>query len=215
MFEDLTILGLLSKGGVTVIILGVLSVISIAIMLERAFAFRRFSSELNGSKDGLYGALREGGAEAARAVCSSVDTPLSRVLLSGLSRKGRPREEISSAMELAGKAEISRLERFLGALGTIGSTAPFIGLFGTVIGIIRAFSDLAVAEGASPSAVADGIAEALVATATGLFVAVPAVMAYNYFVRRASKCALDIEVAASGFTDALAGEATDGLEPQG
>lgn len=118
-------------------------------------------------------------------------------------------------MELAGKAEISRLERFLGALGTIGATAPFIGLFGTVIGIIRAFSDLAIAEGASPSAVADGIAEALVATATGLFVAVPAVMAYNYFVRRASKCALDIEVAASGFTDALAREATDGLEPQG
>lgn len=215
MFEDLTILGLLSKGGVTVILLGILSVISIAIMLERAFAFRRFSAELHGSRDGLYSALREGGAESARAVCSTVDTPLSRVLLSGLARRGRHREEISSAMELAGKAEISRLERFLGALGTIGATAPFIGLFGTVIGIIRAFSDLAIAEGASPSAVADGIAEALVATATGLFVAVPAVMAYNYFVRRASKCALDIEVAASGFTDALAREATDGLEPQG
>ncbi|MCR4286830.1 MAG: MotA/TolQ/ExbB proton channel family protein, partial [Deltaproteobacteria bacterium] len=100
------------------------------------------------------------------------------------------------AIEVAGKKEISLLLKRLGILGTIGSIAPFIGLFGTVVGIIKAFQDLALSTGAGPAAVADGIAEALVATAAGLFVAVPAVAAYNYFVRSASARSLDIEAAA-------------------
>jgi len=124
---------------------------------------------------------------------------LSEVLLSGLSRSGRSKEEVNEAMELAGRRELLKLEKSLGILGTIGSTAPFIGLFGTVLGIIRAFSDLAIAQGASPAAVADGIAEALIATAAGLFVAVPAVVAYNYFVRSASRHALELEASASEF----------------
>lgn len=215
MFEDLTFLELLKKGGPTVIVLGLFSVISIAIMLERAFAFRRFRSSLRESFERLSRAAREGGARAARDISSTENAPLFNVFLSGYRNRGKSREEVLDAMELAGRAEISKLERFLGALGTIGSTAPFVGLFGTVLGIIRAFSDLAVAEGASPAAVADGIAEALVATAAGLFVAVPAVIAYNYFVRRATRCALDLEVAASEFTGALTTEDAGGLEPQG
>ncbi|MBI5888571.1 MAG: MotA/TolQ/ExbB proton channel family protein [Deltaproteobacteria bacterium] len=217
MFNDLTIIGLLQKGGVTVIVLLIFSLISIAVMLERAWAFRRFRLGIKESYGRLSRTLEEGGAAVAAALCEKESGPLAKVYLAGYAKTAKGRDAVERAMELAGRAEIAGLERFLGVLGTIGSTAPFVGLFGTVIGIIRAFSDLAVSQGASPAAVADGIAEALVATATGLFVAVPAVMAYNYFVRATSRYALTLETEAAEFTEAfLAGkkiEVKGGLEP--
>ena len=206
MFNDLTIFGLLQKGGVTVVILLIFSLISIAVMLERAWAFRRFKLSIKESYGRLSCALEQGGAAVAAALCQKEKGPLANVYLAGYSRMAKGKDAVERAMELAGRAEVAGLERFLGVLGTIGSTAPFVGLFGTVIGIIRAFSDLAVSQGASPAAVADGIAEALVATATGLFVAVPAVMAYNYFVRATSRYALMLETESAEFTDAFLAE---------
>jgi biopolymer transport protein ExbB/TolQ len=90
-----------------------------------------------------------------------------------------------------------KLERFLSVLGTLGNIAPFIGLFGTVVGIIKAFRDLAMAGGGGPSVVAKGIAEALVSTAGGLLVAIPAVIIYNYFIRRAKGITVEMEVASA------------------
>lgn len=212
MFEHLTFLGLLQKGGITVIVLLFLSLLSIAVMLERAWAFHRFRKGTREFFDTLSRTVKESGVHIASKVCDTHPSPLARVFSSACRKSGRSREEVTSAMELAGRTELARLERFLGILGTIGSTAPFIGLFGTVLGIIRAFSDLAIAQGASPAAVADGIAEALVATATGLFVAIPAVMAYNYFVRTASRHLLELETCASEFTEAIATGDKNGLE---
>lgn len=200
MFEDLSFIGLIQKGGITIIVLALLSIASIAIMLERAWAFRKFNAALKASADSICGVLKGNGMDAAIKLCQSQPTPLSNIFLSGCAKSAKGKDEVLRAMELAGRAEVSRLEARLGALGTIGSTAPFIGLFGTVLGIIRAFSDMAVASGASASAVADGIAEALVATAAGLFVAVPAVMAYNYFVRSVGRSALELERAAAELT---------------
>lgn len=195
---------MLQKGGITVVVLALLSVLSIAITLERAWAFRRFGRDLDEAFNALRAAIKEGGLKAVDGFCRARSSPLSEVLLSGLTRAGKGKEEVDEAMELAGRKELSKLERSLGILGTIGSTAPFIGLFGTVLGIIRAFRDLSIAQGASPAVVADGIAEALIATAAGLFVAVPAVVAYNYFVRTASRHALELEASASEFTSRIA-----------
>jgi len=203
MFEDLSFVGLMQKGGITVAVLALLSVLSIAIILERAWAHRRFSRGIEEFFPALRRAARESGISAVYQMCKANTSPLAPVLLSGFERSGKGKDEVAEAMELAGRRELSRLERYLGALGTIGSTAPFIGLFGTVLGIIRAFSDLAITDGAGPAAVADGIAEALVATAAGLFVAVPAVVAYNLFVRSASRRLLDLESCASEFADPI------------
>lgn len=209
MFGGLSFIGLLSKGGVTVIVLGLLSVLSIAIMLERAWAFRKFRTGISGLIEPLRKTLGSNGVSSAAAYSGGADSPLGRVFIAGYERRGKKKDVIEGAMELAGRREVQRLERFLGVLGTIGSTAPFIGLFGTVLGIIRAFSDMALTQGASPAAVADGIAEALVATAAGLFVAIPAVAAYNYFVRTVAKYSLELEYSASEFTEAFL---SDGLE---
>lgn len=218
MFKDLTLIGLLGKGGVTVIVLLLFSLVSIAIMLERFFAFRAFENSLERGYALLKRAVEEGGmrgAEKGAEAAQREPAPVTNVFLSGYSNIGKGKDEVMRAMELQGRAEIASLERSLGILGTIGSTAPFIGLFGTVVGIIRAFSDLAVAggggvggaggagAGVGPAAVADGIAEALVATAAGLFVAIPAVIAYNYFIRRSSACALLLERKSSEFVHIL------------
>lgn len=198
-----SLFALLQQGGITLVILGILSVMSVAFMIERAWTYYRFKAGMRAFFDTLTRTLRDSGIEAASAVCAASTSPLAAVFTAGYGRRGRGREDVMAAMELAGRAELARLDSFVGFLGTIGSTAPFIGLFGTVLGIIRAFSDLAASQGASPAAVADGIAEALVATAAGLFVAVPAVIAYNYFVRSAGRTALSLERMSMEFVDDL------------
>ncbi|OGQ60898.1 MAG: hypothetical protein A3J24_03245 [Deltaproteobacteria bacterium RIFCSPLOWO2_02_FULL_53_8] len=200
---------LIKQGGVTVIILMLLSVVSVAFMIERAWAHYKFRKGMRLFSDTLKASVADSGIDTAAVVCSASPSPLAVVFMAGYARAGRGRSDVMAAMELAGRAELSRLDSYVGFLGTIGSTAPFIGLFGTVLGIIRAFSGLAAGQGASPAAVADGIAEALVATAAGLFVAVPAVIAYNYFVRSASRTALHLERMSMEFVDALSVEAKD------
>lgn len=99
------------------------------------------------------------------------------------------------------REEMQRLERYIGIVGTIGNVAPFIGLFGTVLGVIRAFKDIAVAGGGGTTVVMHGIAEALVATAAGLFVAVPAVMGYNYLIHAVDRFNNEVENSADQVLD--------------
>ena len=202
MFDNLSLIALLQKGGATVIVLAFFSILSIGVMMERFWAFFKFKKGLRMVFPQIQKALKNGGREVALAVCE-VHVPAAKVFKAGILRYKEGKDAVGEAMELAARQEFLYLERYLGVLGTIGSTTPFIGLFGTVLGIIRAFHDLAVAEGAGPSVVADGIAEALVATATGLFVAIPAVIAYNYFIRKINSLNLEVEVKVAEFVDTL------------
>lgn len=211
MFDELTLFDLIIKGGYTMVVLVIFSIASLAVILGRLWRFRDFRAELMGCYKELGAKVAEDsgdgkGLEAARAFCESDKSALADIFLSGYRKRSHGTDEILRAMELSARRSISKLERYVGVLGTIGSTAPFVGLFGTVLGIMRAFSDLARAEGAGPSVVADGIAEALVATAGGLLVAVPAVIAYNYFVRASARIAVDLESAANEFVSHLNGE---------
>lgn len=203
MFNNLAFLEMLQKGGVTMIVLGGFSILSVGVMMERAWVFFRIGRTLGPFILQFQKAIKGGGVEGAIAICEGQDNPMASVFKAGLTKYQEGKDAMAEAMELAARGELLRLERYLGILGTIGSTAPFVGLFGTVLGIIRAFRDLAATEGAGPSVVADGIAEALVATAAGLFVAVPAVMAYNYFVRRVHRTAVEMEAKASWLMDTL------------
>lgn len=208
MFEDLTLIELLKTGGVAVSVLAVFSVIALAVILGRAWAFYRFSSGLARTSGELRLLVKSGGANAGADWCreksgGSWTDAVARVFLAGYQKKDKGKDEVISVMELTARHQIAGLERGLGVLGTIGSTAPFVGLFGTVIGIIRAFSDLAVDTAGGPTVVAAGVSEALVATAAGLFVAIPSVMAYNFFIRSARRQFLELETLAAEFTDCL------------
>ncbi len=151
-------------------------------------------------------ALNGGGIEKARGLCKETLAPFSNVVASGLDLSGRPEKEITSAMEREITMEVTKLERYTGIVGTIGNTAVYIGLFGTVLGIIRAFHDIASAGAGGMSIVIGGVAEALVCTATGLFVAIPAVIAFNYFARKVELFTNDMELCASELIDLICGE---------
>ena len=110
---------------------------------------------------------------------------------------------MSNAMEREITIETSDLERYIGIVGTIGNIAVYIGLFGTVLGIIRAFHDISMAGAGGMSIVIGGVAEALVCTATGLAVAIPAVIAYNYFSKRVDRFVDDMELCASELIDLI------------
>jgi biopolymer transport protein ExbB len=158
-----------------------LSVASVAVMIDKALTFSRHRFDLEGFVADISPALQEGDWPQAISRCEAESGLEARVLLAGLKEVPRGKAAVQDIME----GERLRMGLFLGRrlsfLGTLGANAPFIGLFGTVLGIIHAFKDLALTEGGGGPAVMAGIAEALVATAVGLLVAIPAVVMYNFF----------------------------------
>ena len=141
--------------------------------------------------------------KGAMDICKGTLAPFSNVVYSGLQLHGHQEKAISNAMEREITVETAKLERYTSVVGTIGNTAVYIGLFGTVLGIIRAFHDIAVTGAGGMSVVIGGVAEALVCTATGLLVAIPAVIIFNYFTKRVEHFVNDMELSASELMDLI------------
>lgn len=172
-------------------LLVVLSVISVYVMIERFTFFRQLSGTDAGIRRGLLGALADRDLAKAEKLVKGQPGSGARIVVEMLENESRGSAAVEAALNATRSEEKLRLERNLAFLGTLGANAPFIGLFGTVLGIIHAFDDLAKtglkAGGESSAAVMTGISEALVATAVGLLVAIPAVVAYNLFQRRVKR----------------------------
>jgi biopolymer transport protein ExbB len=182
------------------------SFLSITILLERILYYRKRSrTKRTEFMTRIKRSLSGGNVEMAKEICRTSNAPFSRVISSGLGLHGRLETEISNAMDREITIETIRLERFTSIVGTIGNTAVYIGLFGTVLGIIRAFHDIAAAGAGGMSIVIGGVAEALVCTAMGLLVAIPAVIAYNYFMKRVDRFINDMELCASELSDMIGG----------
>lgn len=147
--------------------------------------------------------LEKGNIKKAAEICKNTDTPFSSVVYAGVNLHGHNEVVISNTMEREVTVETTKLEKFTSVVGTIGSTAVYVGLFGTVLGIIRAFRDISLSGSGGISVVINGISEALICTAMGLCVAVPAVIAYNYFVKRVDSFITDMELCASETMDLL------------
>jgi biopolymer transport protein ExbB/TolQ len=204
MFVEKTIWGILQTGGFTMYILLFCSLLSWAILLERIIYYRKRSkTKRTEFMTRMARALKSGNIERAMEVCRETEVPFSNVIYSGLDLYGHHEKEISNAMEREIIIETAKLERYTGIVGTIGNTAVYIGLFGTVLGIIRAFHDIAAAGAGGMSIVIGGVAEALVCTATGLFVAIPAVIAFNYFAKKVEHFINDMELCASQLIDLI------------
>jgi len=185
------------KESFTLVILLFCSILSVAFTLERWWFFRKARTDGNRALAGVAKLLQAGKAEQAEAACKKETASVYQVLHYGLMHRSRSRLELEELLASKRLEERLRLEKFLVVLGTMGNTAPFIGLFGTVVGIIKAFRDLALAGAGGPAVVAKGIAEALVATAGGLAVAIPAVIVYNYFMRKVKDVSVEMEVVSS------------------
>jgi biopolymer transport protein ExbB len=188
---------------IVVIILFIMSAWSIGVMIDRGMAFNEARQQSRAFAPAVAGALREGKIdEAIRVAERNKKSHLAKVVTAGLQefRAHResteiPGEEIEASKRALERAEAivhAELKRGLAGLATIGSTAPFVGLFGTVVGILNAFVGISTQKATGLASVAGGIAEALVATAIGLFVAIPAVMMFNYFTSKVE--AFDVEM---------------------
>jgi len=216
---DQFIVPILMRGGyylvsVTMIALALLSVYSLSVIGERWLTFRRTRRDAMGLLRRVFDQVARGKLRQALVACEArTGSHLGAVLASGLQEflllespdpgaHGGPEWDRASvaardAMQRATAAEIERLEQRLTSLATLGNISPFVGLFGTVIGIMRAFEAISRTGSGGLASVSAGIAEALVATAAGLFVAIPAVVAYNHFVSRVKTHATEMDGAAS------------------
>lgn len=170
------------QGGLAMYPLLLCSVLSVAVAIDRILALQKASRADAVLAPALAELLAAGQVKEAQQRLTALESPLARVMKALLAPlKGGP-EQRQKALDRAVTRETGHLERFLPVLATIGSVSPFIGLFGTVLGIMRAFHDIGLAGAAGSAVVAAGIAEALVTTATGLFVAIVAVIAYNHIM---------------------------------
>lgn len=207
MFADMSFMQMMAKGGITVIVLLLISLCSWWIIIERAIRFSKLNIDEREFMDKIKKLIDKKDFEGAITLCQSTAGPVAAVVLQGIKNRNEDREKIEAAMQRELNTEAGRMQQYLGFLGSVGNVSPFIGLFGTVLGIIKAFHDLAAAgaagAGGGLAVVGNGIAEALVATAVGLFVAVPAVISYNFFVRAIDNIETKAVNAASELADAL------------
>ena len=182
-----------------------LSLISVTVMVERGLALRGTVADVEELGRELVSRLREGDLAGGRALLGGQRSPAAAVAASGLAVFERGADTVAETMASTKARLRVDLERNLGVLGTLGNNAPFVGLFGTVLGIIKAFADLSRNQTGGTSAVMSGISEALVATAVGLMVAIPAVVAFNFFQGRVRKALARVDAMAHLVLSADAG----------
>ena len=200
----------LAKGGMLMVPILACSVIALALFLERTWALQRRRVLPRRLMELVLRLLGEGKASEAETLCDSTGTPIASVALAGLSRRGRPRVVVREALEETGRREVSQLGRYVGGLGTIASISPLLGLLGTVSGMMRVFKqvvdEVAIRGRVDPGSLANGIWEALITTAAGLAVAIPAYIAYRYLEARIDRVAIELEGYAVSLTDLLAAD---------
>ena len=204
-------MGLFAK--LIVAVMAVMSVASLVVMAERLIVFNKSRSESRNFAERMANILSKGDlTTAANTKMGDKVGHLGRVIGAGLAAfrltpskdKDMQVESVARALERQAQREVQSLKRGLGLLATVGSTAPFVGLLGTVMGIVNAFQSMAVSGSGGLGTVSAGIAEALITTAFGLLVAIPAVMAYNYLQGWVDARAVDISESSNEFLDVVA-----------
>ena len=190
-------------GGPAMWMLLALSIVAIAIVIERLLFFASQHSDSKGLLRAIGQRIAADDLPGAIKICRQNKGMLPKILEFGLARGEKNRADITDALSIALMEHLNALERNLGVIGTIAVIAPFVGLFGTVLGIIRAFQDIALKGNSTPAVVAAGVSEALITTAAGLFVAVVAVIFFNYFKSRIKAYNQEMIVAANSLAEML------------
>jgi len=184
-------------GGFTMATLILMSVISIGVVLERLDFFKQIRLATQALRAAIQDAFEKQQYGDILGLCHKSESPLAAMVIAeAASSCDAESADAERVMTLAMRGEMARLKRYLPILATVSSIAPFVGLFGTCKGIIGAFSDISTQGMGGPNVIAAGISEALVSTATGLLVAIPALMFYNYFTKSIANLALELESSA-------------------
>jgi biopolymer transport protein ExbB len=184
--QGLDLIEIIHKGAIATYPLILMSIISVTVVLERLWSLRNISSITLRITESLLEPVKKGQRDLAIAICKqNAHSPAGRIFLNALNQEGHLTVDAINAFATEAMfEETQKLKKHLWILGTVASSAPFIGLLGTVVGIIKSFESMAIAGTGGFAVVAAGISEALVATALGLAVAIIAVIFYNYFQTR-------------------------------
>ena len=186
--EKISVMDLLFKGGFMMIPIFLLFIITIYILIERILVINKESKSPKNFTDEIITRVNNNDINGAKLICNDTNNPIARMILKGLNKIESSLKNIETSIENVGKIEIYNLEKNLSLLATISGAAPMMGFLGTVTGMIQAFISIAQEEGAvSPKLLSSGIYEAMITTATGLFVGIVAYLAYNYLVSRVEK----------------------------
>jgi biopolymer transport protein ExbB len=202
--ETLNFFTLALKGGIVMIPLAILSVIAIYIFIERYLAISQATREEYNFMNNIRDFIHEGRIESAKSLCRNNQTPLSRMIAKGIVRIGRPLNDINAAIENVGKLEVAKLEKNIAFLSSVAGAAPMLGFLGTVMGMVRAFYNMAMAgNNIDISLLAGGIYEAMITTIAGLIVGIIGYICYNILVSRIEKVIFMLEARATEFMDLL------------
>ncbi len=206
--KTLSVIDLIVSGGTgSIIIIAVLFVllfVALYIYFERIFAIKAASKIDKNFMNQIRDHVTNGKLEAAKILCAQTDSPVARLTEKGVSRIGKPLDDINTAIENAGTLEVYKLEKNVSVLATVAGAAPMIGFLGTVIGMILAFHEMASSGGqAEMGSLASGIYTAMTTTVAGLVVGIIAYIGYNHLVNRTDKVVHKMEANAVEFLDLL------------
>lgn len=192
------------KGGWIMAVLAAFSVIAVYIFTERYLVISRASASDKHFMNNIREFIHAGKLDAAVALCRNNESPIARMIEKGLSRIGKPLNDINAAIENVGKLEVSKLEKGVAGLATIAGAAPMLGFLGTVIGMVRAFYDMSMAgNNIDIAMLSTGIYQAMITTIGGLIVGILAFIFYNILVSRIEKVVYLLEARATEFMDVL------------
>ena len=201
---EMNILDLAVKGGWIMIVLLILSLIAIYIFVQRLLVIRRAAKEDVNFMNRIKDYIHEGKIDSALNLCRSTNTPEARMIEKGITRLGRPMNDVLVAIENVGNLEVAKLEKGFPLIATTAAGAPMLGFLGTVTGMVRAFFDMANAgTNVDVALLSGGIYEALVTTVGGLVVGIIALFAYNYLVSQVDNVVNKMEMRTMEFMDLL------------
>ncbi len=211
---DSTLVELFRKGGPVMWPLLAFSLVALVFIVERLIALRRAKINVNEFLAKVRKALIVNRSiRDAVKTCEQDRGPVASIMKAGLLKYGQPKEDVEKTIESAALFEMGRLERGLVVIATTANVAPLLGFFGTVAGMIKSFDALAEAGLSNPGLVAAGISEALITTAAGLAVAIPAQLFYNYFMSRINKFVRDIETSTNMLLETFGEMERTGINP--
>ena len=200
--NEMNLWDMATKGGWIMIVLALLSVLCVYIFVERLIVIRKSSKVDPAFMERIHDYVKTNELKSAINYCRVANTPASNMIEKGLERIERPASEVQAALENAGNLEVAKLEKGLSVMATISSGAPMIGFLGTVLGMVRAFWEMANAgNNIDITLLSSGIYEAMITTVGGLVVGIVAMFAYNYLVSRVNDVANVLEAQTLSFMD--------------
>ena len=201
--DALSLLDLIIKGGYIMIPIGVLSIISIYVLIEKFIAIKKAGKLNNDFMNNVNEQIKKGNLEGASSICKSNPSAIAAVIDKGIARIGKPIKEIESAMGGVGKLEVAKMEKNISILGIVAGIAPMFGFIGTISGVIKIFYNISLADNISIGLISGGLYEKMITSAAGLVVGVFSFVSYHYLNIMIDRAIYKIEASSIEFIDIL------------